>query len=545
MSLRRSMRLSLALVLLMVVSPLLLARPQSSMAAAPTYTVTDLGTLNGTSSKAATINASGQVVGWFTSSAGLEHAFLYSGGTMTDLGTLGGDISLATGINDVGQIVGVSTRVDGQPHAFTVSNGKMVDIGTLSNGETGNRSSSIGLGINNGGQIVGVSLNKVGQENAFLYSGGTMTDLGTLGGGIDGSTAYGLNSKGQIVGQSSTEDDPRAFLWQNGTMSALTPSGSGISTASSINDAGQVVGYSSAAEDTFHASLWQGGQLTDLGTLGGNSSYAYGINSSGQIVGSSITADGAAHAFLRHDGNLVDLNTILTNGAGWELLSATAINDKGQIVGEGRINDAIHAFLLTPATSQPTPSASPNPGPSPSASPSPPSSGPRTFPETGFTVGGRFLTYWEGNGGLPIYGYPLTPERKEVLEDGKEYTVQYFERARFEYHPENKAPFDVLLGQFGRILHPADPPVAQQPGVKFHPETGHNVPADFQAFWDKNGGLPQFGYPLSEVIKETLEDGKEYEVQYFERARFERHPENQDPFKILLGQFGRRILANR
>ena len=39
--------------------------------------------------------------------------------------------------------------------------------------------------------------------------------------------------------------------------------------------------------------------------------------------------------------------------------------------------------------------------------------------------------------------------------------------------------------------------------------------------WQRNGGLPVFGFPLTEVITETLEDGRAYEVQYFERARFE------------------------
>ncbi|MFN8665551.1 MAG: hypothetical protein U0075_26975, partial [Thermomicrobiales bacterium] len=71
---------------------------------------------------------------------------------------------------------------------------------------------------------------------------------------------------------------------------------------------------------------------------------------------------------------------------------------------------------------------------------------------------------------------------------------------------------------------------------------GHNVPNDFMAYWNANGGLPQFGFPLSEVITETLEDGKPYQVIYFERARFERHPENVAPYNVLLGQFGRRIL---
>src|SRR3954454_1885424 len=73
-----------------------------------------------------------------------------------------------------------------------------------------------------------------------------------------------------------------------------------------------------------------------------------------------------------------------------------------------------------------------------------------TFPETGKTVCGRFLQYWQQNGGLAQQGFPLTNEFKEVSDlNGQEYTVQYFERAVFEMHLENKAPYDVLLSQLG------------------------------------------------------------------------------------------------
>ena len=132
-----------------------------------------------------------------------------------------------------------------------------------------------------------------------------------------------------------------------------------------------------------------------------------------------------------------------------------------------------------------------------------------------------------------------------MLEDGKPYTVQYFERVRMEYHPENQAPYEVLLGQFGRRLHPADPPAGAQPGATYFAQTGHNVGPRFLAYWQANGGLAQFGYPISEEFAETLEDGQPYIVQYFERARFEHHPENAAPYDVLLGQFGRRILEGR
>lgn len=53
------------------------------------------------------------------------------------------------------------------------------------------------------------------------------------------------------------------------------------------------------------------------------------------------------------------------------------------------------------------------------------------FPATGHSLGGGFYTYWQQNGGLALFGLPLSEEFKE-----NGLTVQWFERARFEYHPE-------------------------------------------------------------------------------------------------------------
>ena len=74
----------------------------------------------------------------------------------------------------------------------------------------------------------------------------------------------------------------------------------------------------------------------------------------------------------------------------------------------------------------------------------------QTFPETKQTVCGRFLNYWNQHGGLAQQGYPISGELQEKSDlNGQVYTVQYFERAEFEYHPENQPPYDVLLSQLG------------------------------------------------------------------------------------------------
>jgi hypothetical protein len=165
------------------------------------------------------------------------------------------------------------------------------------------------------------------------------------------------------------------------------------------------------------------------------------------------------------------------------------------------------------------------------------------FTETGRCIAGRFLDRWRATGGATINGFPLSAGFDQVLEDGKGYRVQYFERVRLELHPENPVPYDILLGQFGRRIRPIDPPVRPDPDApEYFPETGHNVSGLFYQHW-REYGVTQFGYPISEVVTETLEDGKTYRVQYFERARFEWHPENPAPYDVLLGQFGRRILG--
>ena len=74
----------------------------------------------------------------------------------------------------------------------------------------------------------------------------------------------------------------------------------------------------------------------------------------------------------------------------------------------------------------------------------------RTFPETGKTMGGIFLQYWDRHGGLAQQGYPISDVIQETSDvDGRIYTVQYMERAVFEHHSENQPPYNVLLSLLG------------------------------------------------------------------------------------------------
>lgn len=182
------------------------------------------------------------------------------------------------------------------------------------------------------------------------------------------------------------------------------------------------------------------------------------------------------------------------------------------------------------------------------------------FPETGFCIQGRIREYWQQNGGLSVFGYPTTDQHVEKIE-GRDFIVQWFQRHRLELHPENARPYDVLIGRLGadRIAQQGRdwysfPKSAPQNGCRYFPETGHNVCGAILQAWRSNGleldgkrgkteaeSLALFGLPLSDAQVETLSDGKQYVVQWFERVRAEEHPENQPPYNVLFGLLGNEI----
>lgn len=179
------------------------------------------------------------------------------------------------------------------------------------------------------------------------------------------------------------------------------------------------------------------------------------------------------------------------------------------------------------------------------------------FNEVEHCIQNDFLTFWENNGGLPVFGFPMSDL---VIEHGR--VVQYFERQRFELHPENGAPYTILLGRLGHqaaderglLGDAAFQPVSagQHPDeCIFFEETGHRVCWGFRAYWQIHGldmgddgasfreSLALFGYPISEEFTDP-ESG--LVTQYFERAIFQWQPENDPPWDILLERLGAELI---
>ncbi len=176
---------------------------------------------------------------------------------------------------------------------------------------------------------------------------------------------------------------------------------------------------------------------------------------------------------------------------------------------------------------------------------------------TGQDVGTVFQDFYNRSGGVPVFGYAVSGTLQE-----SGYTVQYFERQRMEYHPDLAGtPYSVLLGLLGQSdaesrglvstppFQPLPDTTHADASCTFFTETEHRICFGFNDYWRSHGvefgdagtsyreSLALFGYPISE---EFTDPATGMIVQYFQRARFEYHPENVGTPNVvelsLLGQ---------
>jgi thermitase len=230
------------------------------------------------------------------------------------------------------------------------------------------------------------------------------------------------------------------------------------------------------------------------------------------------------------------------------------------VVASGALNETQTVFVDGTALSVATLNFGGNPATRGAFQPAQPRGDATFFPETQHNLGGAFLAFWQRHGGLPVFGFPISEEFVERGEDGRDYTVQYFERHRFEYHPENAPPYDVLLGRMGDVVLQQQGrswfgfPKGEARGGCLPFDTGHAVCEPFLSYWRSQGlefdGQPGFsiaenlalwGQPLSQPTPEEIAPGVVVPVQWFERARFEDH----GPQGVLLGLLGNELARSR
>ncbi len=168
--------------------------------------------------------------------------------------------------------------------------------------------------------------------------------------------------------------------------------------------------------------------------------------------------------------------------------------------------------------------------------------------ETGYCAENAFLEFWRGHGATRIIGLPVT----QPFVDDRGLIVQFYERAIMEWHPENGPDYQVLLtllgsDRLGARPERVAPPAPCGDGCAYLAETNHTLRGVFLNFWQTHGGLAVFGFPLTEEFTEiNPSDGRPYMVQYFERNRFEYHPEyTGSEYEVLLGLLGSETLRGQ
>ena len=336
--------IALSLVLSFVV-------PLSAAEEPPPYEVVEIGTL---AEKGVTyayaLNNSGVVVGGsmvrLPNGVVGYHAFRWSDGVIEDLNVAEG-YGFASGINDAGKIVGVFRREnDPFTRAFL-----MDPDGTISGSDLFTHRVDPPLAINDFGEFIGATYIGNYQHRAFLSDGIQVTDLHPPG--AISSYTVAINNLGDVVGRYELEGYCRiGFLWSQGEFTDFSGCFEYLYPAD-INDLGQILLNEDFGNNS-RALVYEDGNYQDLGTLGGDASVAFSINNKGQIVGFSNPAPGvfASHAFIYMDGTMYDLNDYIPSDSPWELREARDINDRGQVLAFALNTDTGRPkwVLVTPAS---------------------------------------------------------------------------------------------------------------------------------------------------------------------------------------------------
>lgn len=319
----------------------------ASLSFGQTYQVTDLGA----SFFPSAVNNSGAVCGTISGSSGQAAARWTSTSGLATLGSLGVVGSTSSSINSNGDIAGTYSYSSGGSNASGAfrwtSNSGLQGLSTLGGAHAS------GKAINDSGIIVGEATEADGLVKAAMWNvSGVATNLGTLA-GTNFATATGVNNAGTVVGYSGSS----AFTWTStGGMKALqsVASATGM-TANAINQSGEIAGTAYVNGSTYGVVWSASGTLTNFGKIDNTTSMAItGINDTGFVTGNAGFSNFTPFLWTG-SGSIKYLSDLISPTSGWTLMSSSGINDQGQLVGYGMYQGSIHGYMLTPmAVPEPT-----------------------------------------------------------------------------------------------------------------------------------------------------------------------------------------------
>jgi probable HAF family extracellular repeat protein len=354
----------------LAVMPALLAIALGASAAANAevkYTLTHLKPSCEGSVIPIALNNRGQVLAsvYPVASPRTSRPVMWSAGVPRDLNIGEAGELIPTAINDAGTVA-LNRTSDGA--AFLVQTARSLQmLGRVMATQPNTRVTAINRYHQVAGYFEDLNVRVDQPENTPSYSfAGTARNEKIIGGLPTSSIATSINNAGQVVGYMNIAADQfrtvnHAFLYANGRVTDLGSlnGAQGSSVPAKINNKGVVVGYSTV-KDKYgtNAFAYEAGQMYDLGALvSWGTSAAKDVNDAGDVVGKSQASHPGAPtldaAFIRpHTGVMQDLNTLVDPASGWYLAEAVAINDKGQILVRGykRERNAWQsgAVLLTP-----------------------------------------------------------------------------------------------------------------------------------------------------------------------------------------------------
>lgn len=338
----------------------------AAQAAAPAYTIVDLGVVgSGTASQAMGISSDGNIVVGRSVASNQSSAYTWtSQGGMVALSNLSGrNYAIAYDVNNSGMAVGTSstTAFGSSPLPVLWNNGAVSAL-ALPQGFTAGQA----YGINASGVVAGAVGSGTAQRAALFGSGGSSLITATTSNGSYMTVALGINDAGLVVGSGIDPNNAAlnvglVYDSVTGTMSTVGAlSGANGALNYAVSNSGYVVGSSMLNQGSGNSFIWSaGGGMVSIALPAGTSQgSARGVNDQGWAVG---TAGGQyAVPYLYADGATYSLQSLLPVNSGWDIStntssSAMAITNQGSIVGTAIHNGQTHAYEMLLVSSVPEP----------------------------------------------------------------------------------------------------------------------------------------------------------------------------------------------